>query len=209
MNSAWKSRYASVSAARGANRNVDLLRIYLLAGIVAHKVYWELTKRRVPAPPKVPKSPVVRLIKAVKVCILLGIVGQVLVPQTILPLSTDAASVQLAGAMLFTLGLALAITGRAHLGNSWSDIETPGQVAKAALISHGLYGYIRHPIYTGDILLLVGLELALNSRLLFAILLMIPVILLQAVREERLLIRNLPGYGDYCRRTKRFLPFVA
>jgi protein-S-isoprenylcysteine O-methyltransferase Ste14 len=186
-----------------------LLRIYLLAGIVAHKLYWEVTKRRVPSPPKVPKRPVVRLIKALKVCILLGIVGQVLIPKTILPLSADPASTQLAGAMLFTLGLALAITGRAQLGNSWSDIESPGQVAKAALISHGLYGYIRHPIYTGDILLLVGLELTLNSWLLLAILLMLPAILLQAVREERLLCRNLPGYGDYCRRTKRFLPFLA
>jgi protein-S-isoprenylcysteine O-methyltransferase Ste14 len=199
----------SVPAGRGDNRNVDILRIYLLAGIVAHKVYWEVTKRRVPAPPKVAKSLVVRLIKAAKVCILLGILGQVLLPQTILPLSTDAAAVQLAGTMLFTLGLALAITGRAQLGNSWSDIETPGQVAKAALISHGLYGYIRHPSYTGDILLLVGLELALNSQLLFVVLMMVPAILLQAVREERLLTRNLPGYGDYCRRTKRFLPFVA
>jgi protein-S-isoprenylcysteine O-methyltransferase Ste14 len=51
--------------------------------------------------------------------------------------------------------------------------------------------------------------LTLNSRLLFAILLMVPAILLQAIREERLLLRNLPGYGDYCERTKRFLPFVA
>jgi protein-S-isoprenylcysteine O-methyltransferase Ste14 len=188
---------------------VDLLRIYLLAGIVAHKLYWEITKRRVPAPAKGPQPPVVRLIKAVKVCILLGLVGQVLVPWTILPLSADPASIQLAGAILFTFGLGMAITGRAQLGHSWSDIEVPGQVAKAALISHGLYGYIRHPIYTGDIILLVGLELALNSRLLFAILVMVPAILLQAVREERLLIRNLPGYSDYCRRTKRFLPFLT
>ena len=103
----------------------------------------------------------------------------------------------------------MAITGRAQLGSSWSDIEAPGQVAKASLISHGLYGYIRHPIYTGDIMLLIGLELALNSALVFGIALMAPVILLQAIREERLLIRNLPGYSEYCRRTKRFVPFVA
>jgi len=45
--------------------------------------------------------------------------------------------------------------------------------------------------------------------LVFAILLMVPVILHQAIREERLLARDLPGYRDYCRRTKRFLPFIA
>ena len=188
---------------------VELLRLYLLAGIASHKLYWEFTKRRVPAAPKTTPSPLVRLVKMAKVGILLGIVGQVLIPRTILPLTDGTGAVQLAGAFLFTLGLAMAITGRAQLGNSWSDIEAPGQVAKAALISHGLYSYIRHPIYTGDIMLLIGLELALNSGLVFAIALMAPAILLQAIREEHLLIRNLPGYREYCRRTKRFVPFVA
>ena len=188
---------------------MDLLRVYLIAGIAAHKIYWEVTKRHVPPAPKISPSPLVRLVKAAKVAILLAICVQVLIPWTILPLSSDAAPLQVAGLLLYTLGLAMAIAGRSQLGNSWSDIETPGQVAKATLISHGLYRYIRHPIYTGDILLLIGLELALNSQVLLLILLMVPVILRQAIHEERLLIRNLPGYVSYCARTKRFLPFVA
>jgi protein-S-isoprenylcysteine O-methyltransferase Ste14 len=188
---------------------VDPLRFYLIAGIAAHKIYWEVTKRRVPPTPKATPSVTVRLIKAVKVGILLAICVQVFLPFTVLPLSTDPGPMQAAGLLLFTTGLGMAITGRAQLGDSWSDIEAPGQVAKAALISHGLYRYVRHPIYSGDILLLIGLELALNSQVLFAILLMIPVILRQAIREERLLVRNLPGYDAYCGRTKRFLPFIA
>ena len=188
---------------------MDPLRLYLIAGIAAHKLYWEVTKRRVPPAPKTSPSPLVRLVKGVKVAILLAICVQVLLPWTILPLSSDVAPLRFAGLLLYTLGLGMAITGRAQLGNSWSDIEVPGQVAKAALVSHGLYRYIRHPIYTGDILLLIGLELALNSQVLFVILLMVPVILRQAIREERLLIRDLPGYDTYCGRTKRFLPFVA
>ena len=188
---------------------MDWLRFYLIAGIATHKVYWEVTKRHLPPAPKTHPSLMVRLVKAVKVSILLAICVQVVIPWTVLPLSADAAPLQFAGLLLYTLGLAMALTGRAQLGNSWSDIETPGQVAKASLISHGLYRFIRHPIYTGDIMLLIGLELALNSQVLFLILLMVPVILRQAIREERLLVRNLPGYGDYCARTKRFLPFVA
>lgn len=189
---------------------MDLLRIYLLAGVAAHKVYWEVTKRRVPpAPRKASPGLLLRLVKAVKVGVLLGIVAQILTPWTILPLRDNPEPVQAAGALLFTVGLGMALLGRSQLGNSWSDIEAPGQVAKAALISHGLYGYIRHPIYSGDILLLAGLELSLNSQLLFAVLLMVPAILLQAIREEHLLVRSLPGYRDYCRRTKRFLPFIA
>jgi protein-S-isoprenylcysteine O-methyltransferase Ste14 len=188
---------------------MDILRVYLLAGIVVHKLYWEVTKRHIPSPPKVGRSAIVRFAKAVKVGILLAIAAQVVVPWTVLPLSGDPAAVRAAGAFLYTVGLAIAIIGRAQLGDSWSDIEAPGQVSKAVLISHGLYGYIRHPIYTGDILLLIGLELSLNSQLLFAILLLVLPILQQAVREERLLVRDLPGYRDYCRRTKRFLPFIA
>ena len=188
---------------------MDLIRLYLIAGIAAHKIYWEVTKRRVPPAPKTTPPLMVRAIKAVKVSILLAICVQVLLPWTVLPLSSDPAPFVFAGLMLYTAGLAMAIAGRAQLGNSWSDIETPGQVAKASLICHGLYRYIRHPIYTGDILLLIGLELALNSQVLFAILLMVPVILRQAVREEQLLVRNLPGYDAYCTRTKRFVPFVA
>jgi protein-S-isoprenylcysteine O-methyltransferase Ste14 len=188
---------------------VDPLRLYLIAGIAAHKIYWEVTKRRVPAPAKTTPSLMVRLVKAVKIAILLGLAAQILIPGTILPLSSDPGPIRVAGLSLFTAGLAVALFGRAQLGESWSDIEVPGQVAKAALVSHGLYRYVRHPIYSGDILLLLGLELSLNSQLLFAIAFMVPAILLQAVREERLLVRNLPGYAAYCRRTKRFVPFVA
>lgn len=188
---------------------MDLLRLYLLAGIVAHKAYWEITKRRVPASPKAAPSLIVRMVKAVKVAVLLGIVAQILIPRNILPMGNDLVMIQTSGLVLYTLGLAMAITGRAQLGSSWSDIEAPGKVAQAALVSRGLYGYIRHPIYTGDILLLIGLELALGSWLVLAILLMLPAILFQAVREERLLMRNLPGYIAYCQRTKRFVPFIG
>jgi protein-S-isoprenylcysteine O-methyltransferase Ste14 len=132
-----------------------------------------------------------------------------LFPSEGLPLSSDPGMVRVAGLVLYTFGLGLALTGRAQLGRSWTDSETPGQVQKPALICHGLYSLIRHPIYTGDILLLTGLELALNSQLILLVLGMIPVILMQAIREEQTLIRNLPGYDAYCRRTKRFLPFVA
>ena len=188
---------------------MDLLRFYLLAGIVAHKAYWELTKRRIPTPAKPVPSLAKRIVKAGKVGILLGIVVQVLIPWSILPVSGDARSVPATGVALYTVGLIIAIAGRAQLGASWSDIEEPGKVARAALVSRGVYRYIRHPIYMGDILLLVGLEMALDSWLVIAILLMVPAILFQAVREERLLARNLAGYGEYCQRTKRFLPFIA
>jgi len=67
---------------------------------------------------------------------------------------------------------------------------------------------IRHPIYVGDLLLLIGLELALNSWLVLPAIILVPIVLAKAVQEERLLTQTLPGYEEYCRRTKRFVPFL-
>jgi protein-S-isoprenylcysteine O-methyltransferase Ste14 len=188
---------------------VDPLRLYFLAGLIAHKAYWEYMKRDSVSVPKPNAEAHISIIKAVKIAILIGICLQTLVTRDVFPISANPAVLRMMGAALFTLGLAIAMIGRSQLGRSWADIETPTSVAKPALVSRGLYQYIRHPIYTGDILLLIGLELGLNSWLITLVVLMIPVILRQAIREERLLVHKLPGYGDYCQRTKRFLPFVA
>jgi protein-S-isoprenylcysteine O-methyltransferase Ste14 len=76
------------------------------------------------------------------------------------------------------------------------------------VVSKGLYRFIRHPIYVGDLLLLIGLELSLNSWLVLGVILLLPVVIRQAVSEEKMLMRSLPGYETYCARTKRFIPFL-
>jgi protein-S-isoprenylcysteine O-methyltransferase Ste14 len=185
---------------------VDLLRLYLFAGLVAHKAVWELLKRRGGAPKKVPLG--VKLIKSVKILILAGILAQTLLPD-VLPLASDPGPLRAAGAALFSFGLAIAVLGRVQLGDNWLDIESAAVKRKQAVVSRGVYGYVRHPIYVGDLILLIGLELALNSWLVLAAALLAPVVLRQAMKEESVLLRSLPGYDDYCRRTKRFIPFVA
>jgi protein-S-isoprenylcysteine O-methyltransferase Ste14 len=77
-----------------------------------------------------------------------------------------------------------------------------------ALVAAGIYRYVRHPIYLGDLLLVLGLELALNSWLVLGALLLAAYIHRQTRGEERKLLVTLPGYADYCRRTTRFLPFI-
>ena len=61
----------------------------------------------------------------------------------------------------------------------------------------------------GDLLLLAGLELALNSWLVLGVLVLAPVVLSRAVREEELLKQSLTGYRAYCKTSKRFIPFVV
>jgi len=78
------------------------------------------------------------------------------------------------------------------------------------VISTGLYGVVRHPMYMGTLPLMVALPLALGSY--WTLLLVIPVLgalVWRLVDEERVLRRDLPGYAEYCTRVRwRLLPGI-
>lgn len=78
------------------------------------------------------------------------------------------------------------------------------------IISTGLYALVRHPMYSGALLMLGLTPLALGSA--WGLLLIVPTVGALAWRlldEERILRRDLPGYEDYCRRVRfRLLPGV-
>jgi len=190
---------------------IIILKIYLLSGLVFHKVLWETMKRgqhgEQPASTSVP--PLTRLVKLVKLLILAAIVAQTVLPMDILPIAADPAAIRMTGLVIFTLGLLTAVAARIQLGSNWSDIEEGKIADRHAVVSSGIYRYIRHPIYTGDILLLLGLELCLNSWLVLGLALLVPVVAMQAIKEEQKLVNALPDYAAYIRRTKRFIPFLV
>jgi protein-S-isoprenylcysteine O-methyltransferase Ste14 len=111
--------------------------------------------------------------------------------------------------VIFFVGLTLAILGRLQLGKNWLDLEDARVRSDQSLVTGGVYAYVRHPIYGGDILLLFGLQLALNSWLVLAIVIPLVIVIRQVLAEETLLLRAFPGYVSYCARTKRFIPFVV
>jgi protein-S-isoprenylcysteine O-methyltransferase Ste14 len=82
----------------------------------------------------------------------------------------------------------------------------PGQ----PVVSTGLYGVVRHPMYAGALLLIAAIPLALGSY--WALLVGLgglPALVWRLLDEERILRRDLPGYADYCRRVRyRLIPFV-
>jgi protein-S-isoprenylcysteine O-methyltransferase Ste14 len=178
------------------------LRLYLLAGLALHKIVWEVLKRG-GSPGRGPL-----LIRAGKVAVLAGIAIQTLLPD-VLPICGEPAVLRAAGTAIFTLGLATAVAARIQLGDNWSDIEAARVAAHQSVVVRGPYALIRHPIYTADLTLLLGLELALNSWLVAGVAVVAPIVLRKAIREEQMLVHNLPGYSDYCRRTKRFIPFIV
>ena len=189
---------------------MTFLRIYLLTGLVAHKVVWEFLKRSAEFSSGEPsrRSLFLVLIKAIKIGILIGIIVQTVSPE-ILPITPEPFAIRLVGVVIFTLGLLVAVLSRIHLGNNWSDIETGQVLREQTVVRKGVYAYVRHPIYVGDLLLLLGLQLSLNSWLVLSVALLAPIVLWKAVREEKMLVNDLPGYRVYCSQTKRFIPFIV
>lgn len=79
------------------------------------------------------------------------------------------------------------------------------------IVQEGPYRYVRHPSYSGALLSLVGLGLALTNWLSLLVLLLcaLPGFLYRVRVEERALCEALgQSYTDYMRRTRRFIPFV-
>jgi protein-S-isoprenylcysteine O-methyltransferase Ste14 len=95
-----------------------------------------------------------------------------------------------------------------QMGTSWRvgiDREGPGE-----LVSSGLYGRVRHPIYTGVLLATGGLACVTADALSLAVAAVTFVALpIQArLEEEFLLSRHPEEYPDYLRRTGRFWPWA-
>ena len=188
-----------------------LLRVILLAGLLAHKLLWEVLKRRRAPRPASTRGPLGSLTiatKVVKMLVLLFLVVQTLFLD-VLPITAEPGALRGVGLALFLTGLVMAVTGRLQLGRNWVDLEDYTLLPGQALVARGLYRYVRHPIYAGDIILLIGLQLALNSWLVLGVLPVVIVVVRQARAEESLLLRTLPGYREYCGRTKRFIPMVV
>jgi protein-S-isoprenylcysteine O-methyltransferase Ste14 len=78
------------------------------------------------------------------------------------------------------------------------------------VISTGPYRLVRHPMYFGAVLMLLFTPLALGSWWALPGFLLVGVlIVLRLLNEEKILSRELPGYSDYCLRTRyRLIPLV-
>lgn len=78
------------------------------------------------------------------------------------------------------------------------------------VIETGLYGIVRHPMYSATILLFLSIPLVLGSLPSFVIMLVyIPLIVKRIKNEEKVLLAGLDGYEAYCGKVKyRLLPFV-
>lgn len=88
-----------------------------------------------------------------------------------------------------------------------STIET---FADQKVISTGLYAFVRHPMYMGVLVMMIGVPIALGSWWGLAILALIfPVLVWRILDEEKLLTNDLPGYGAYTQKVRyRLVPYL-
>ena len=78
------------------------------------------------------------------------------------------------------------------------------------VIDTGLYGVLRHPMYTATIFLFLSMPIVLGSYVSFAVFLLYPALMVLRIRnEEAVLEKGLPGYTEYKQRVKyRLIPFI-
>ena len=88
--------------------------------------------------------------------------------------------------------------------------RTIGVQENQKVIDTGLYGIVRHPMYSATILLFLSMPLVLGSLPSFVIMLAyIPLIAKRIRNEEAVLLEGLNGYADYCSRVKyKIIPFI-
>ena len=78
------------------------------------------------------------------------------------------------------------------------------------VISTGLYGFVRHPMYIGVIIMFIPTPVALGSYWGLIPMVTIPLaIVFRILNEEKVLCKDLPGYKEYCQKTRyRLIPFI-
>jgi protein-S-isoprenylcysteine O-methyltransferase Ste14 len=109
------------------------------------------------------------------------------------------------GSLRLTSRRALMKAGLSMLGSSRLQV-----VEGQRLVTIGVYSYIRHPLYLGEIMRNMGVAIVLSSLYGLVIILIASLFLLFRMEiEERMLIEQFgQEYEDYMKRTKRLIPYI-
>jgi len=115
--------------------------------------------------------------------------------------------IALIGDALVVLGLFINIIVFRENTFGGSTIET---VEDQKVITTGPYALVRHPMYAGVLVMMIGVPLALDAWLgLVAIALLLPVLIWRILDEEKLLKNDLPGYKEYTQKVHyRLVPYL-
>jgi len=111
----------------------------------------------------------------------------------------------LVGDVLVAVGLG--VVAQVVIQNSYASSTVQVQAGQK-VVSTGLYGLVRHPMYTGNVIMMVGIPLALGSY--WGLVFVVPGLIVLASRirdEEKLLQKELDGYREYTQKVRyRLVP---
>lgn len=116
-------------------------------------------------------------------------------------------ALQWLGVWLCLAGFALAVWARVHIGRNWG---MPMSLREGhELVTSGPYAYIRHPIYSGLMLAMIGSAFTAGLLWLLGLVLYFTYFMFAARSEENTMLAQFPdAYAAYRRRTKMLIPFV-
>lgn len=119
--------------------------------------------------------------------------------------NSEPSSYKLVGEIIKISGATILLFSFWDLRKSLTALPTP--VENGVLQIHGLYRYVRHPMYVGVLTLSLGICVANTSILKYVLLAALYVLFSYKSRfEEQLLLVKYPGYKKYMNRTNRFIP---
>lgn len=120
---------------------------------------------------------------------------------------THSVAMRTAAAILLLAGAAAGISGALVLGRSRTPFPKPRDDAR--LIRHGIYAFIRHPLYASLIALSLGWACLWQSPTGAALAVAQAILLdAKARREEGWLHEKFPDYADYAAKVRRLIPWI-
>jgi protein-S-isoprenylcysteine O-methyltransferase Ste14 len=107
-----------------------------------------------------------------------------------------------------TAGLVTCIWARSTLGRNWSSVVMVK--VDHELVQTGPYRFVRHPIYSGFILMFAAIVLLVGRVAgILALCLFVYSFVLKLRREERVMLKQFPmSYPEYVKKTKLLVPFI-
>ena len=166
----------------------------------------EALRRRMQAGPGAESRPVQKLIIAVA---FFSVIAMIVISALDFRFSWSSvpAAVSVLGLVLVGVGLTIAMLVTIQNGYAAANITVE---AGQQLSSTGWYGFVRHPMYFGNVILMIGTPLALGSYWgLLVVIVGLAVLALRITDEESLLKQELGGYREYMDKVHyRLVPYV-
>jgi protein-S-isoprenylcysteine O-methyltransferase Ste14 len=122
-----------------------------------------------------------------------------------LPVAQLSLPMQIFAAVLIGAGSVGSLLVLSQLGTSFSILPEARK-----LVTGGPYAYVRHPLYTVEIVTIIGTAMQFKAPWSWAIALVVVMLLwVRSHYEEQVLESAYPEYGAYRARTKRFIPGIV